>query len=93
MALMYESVGGRLIERSHHRLIESEHLPTAPVRDQLYGTGLAGLKPYGRSGGNIEPPAQCLTSVKRQRWIGFRKMIVRADLDRPIAGIGYRQGD
>ena len=49
---------------------------------------LARLEAHRGAGGDVEPHAARLLAVELQRRIGFEEMIVRADLDRPVAGVG-----
>src|SRR5262249_58428151 len=49
------------------------------------------FKAHRGAGGDIEPHAARLFAIEFQRRIGLEEMVVRADLDRPIAGIGDRQ--
>src|SRR5213080_5002920 len=58
---------------------------------QLNVTGLAGLEAHGGAGGDVEAHAAGFLALEFQRGIGFEEMIVRADLDRTIAGVGDGQ--
>ena len=57
----------------------------AGKRHQVDFARLAGLEAHRRAGGNIEPHAARFLAVEFQRRIGLEEMIVRADLDRPVA--------
>src|SRR5260370_6481774 len=74
-----------------HLAAKSVDHALARERDQLHVAGLAGLEAHRGAGGDIEPHAARLLAVELQRRIGLEEMVVRADLDRPVAGIGDRQ--
>ena len=74
-----------------HVAAEAVDRALAGERDQLHVAGLAGLEAHRGAGGDVEPHAARLLAVELQRRIGLEEMIVRADLDRPVAGIGDRQ--
>src|SRR5665213_2088617 len=58
------------------------------ISDEADAAGLAGLEPHRRSGGDIEAKTARLLALESERRIGLVEMIMRADLDRPVAGIG-----
>src|SRR4029077_13229336 len=74
----------------HHLATETVDGTLARERHEPYLARLPRLEPHRRAGGDIEPHAARLFAVKFQRRIGLEEMIVRADLDRTIAGIGDR---
>src|ERR1700730_1916955 len=78
-------------EFSHYVLPEAIDHPLACERDQRDLARLARLEAHGRAGGDIKPHAARLFAIELQRRIGLEKMIVRPDLDRPIAAIGDRE--
>src|ERR1700737_3369570 len=80
-------------ELSHHVLPESIDHPLASERDQRDLAGLTGLEAHGRAGGDIEAHTSRSLAIEPQLWIGLEEMVVRADLDRPIATIGDREGN
>ena len=49
---------------------------------------LAGLEAHRRAGGDVEAHAARGRAVEAQRGVGLVEMVVRADLDRPVAGVG-----
>ena len=61
--------------------------------DQFYRARLSRLETHRRTGGNIQAHAARLLARKRQGVIGFIEVIMRADLNRPVAGVRHRQGD
>src|SRR4029077_5714261 len=63
----------------------------AGERDELHLAGLAGLEPHRGAGRNVEPHAAGLLALELQRRVGLEEMVVRADLDRTVAGIGDRE--
>src|SRR6266480_1386510 len=60
-------------------------------RDELHVAGLAGLEADGGAGGDVEAHAAGFPALEFQRRVGFEEMVVRADLDRTVAGIGDRE--
>ena len=52
-----------------------------------------GSKRDRRAGGDVEAKALRACAVELQRRIGLEEMVVRADLDRPVAGIGDFERD
>src|SRR6185312_17004413 len=50
---------------------------------------LARLEADGGAGGNIEPHAAGFRTLELQGVVGLKKMVVRADLDRPVPGVGH----
>src|SRR5712671_328024 len=75
----------------HHVATKTIDDTLARERHELHVAGLAGLEPHRRAGGDIEPHAAGFLAVEFQRRVGFEEMVMRADLDRAIAGIGDRQ--
>jgi hypothetical protein len=63
----------------------------AGERHQLHAARLAGLEAHRGAGGDVEPKAARRRPVESERRIGLGKVIVRADLDRPVAGVGDDQ--
>ena len=82
-----------MLNLPHHLLAEADGLALAGERDEAHLAALAGLEADRRAGGNVEPEAARLGAVEFQRRIGLEEMIVRADLDRPVAGIGDFERD
>src|SRR5579859_3419949 len=76
---------------THHVAAEAVDGSLSRERDQMNLAGLARLEPHRGAGGDIEPHAACFLAVEFQRRIGFEEMIVRADLDRAIAGVSDRE--
>ena len=73
----------------HHLLAEAVDFAFACDGDEAHGSALAGLEANGGASRDVQPVAFRLRSLELERRIGLEEMIVRADLDRPIAGIGY----
>src|SRR5215469_10813445 len=73
---------------SHHVLAEAVHRALAGERDQRDLAGLPGLEAHRGARRDVEPHAARLLAIELQRRIGLEEMIVRADLDRPVAGVG-----
>src|SRR3954451_7341137 len=73
----------------HHVAAEAVDDALAGERHELHVARLPGLEPSRGPRRDVEPHAACAPPVELQRRIGLEEMIVRADLDRPIASIGY----
>src|SRR5882757_10977297 len=56
--------------------------------DELHVAGLARLETHRGPGGDVEAHAAGPFAVELQGGVGFEEMVVRADLDRTVAGIG-----
>ena len=54
----------------------------------MHVAGLAGLEADGGAGGDVEAHAAGFFAVEFQRRVGFEEVVVRADLDRAVAGVG-----
>src|SRR6266446_1262387 len=75
-------------ELSHHILPKPVDRALAGERNERDLTRLPRFKAHRRAGRDIEPHAARLLAIEFQRRIGLEEMIMRADLDRPVAGIG-----
>src|SRR5690606_5383977 len=78
---------------AHDLLVEAEHQPVAAIGDQSHRPRLAGFEPHGAAGGDVQAHAAGLLAIEAERGVGLVEVIVRADLDRPVAGIGHFEGD
>ncbi len=78
-----------LIQWSHHLAAKAVDMPAPSIGHQRHGAGLARLEAHRRAGRNVQPEPAGHGTIKVQGRIGFKKMVVRADLDRPISGIGH----
>src|ERR1700722_8263819 len=67
--------------------------PLSRQRDEMHLAGLSRFEPHGGAGGDVEAHAARFLAIEFQRWIGLEEMIVRADLDRAVTGIGDRERD
>ena len=63
----------------------------AAIRHQRDLARLARFEAHGGAGGDVQPLAARRGAVERQRRVGFGEMVVAADLDRPVAGVGDGQ--
>src|SRR5262245_61643349 len=63
----------------------------ARQRQELHVTGLAGLEARRGARRDVKPHPARASAVELQRRIGLEEMVVRADLDRTVAGVGHRQ--
>ena len=70
-------------------IAESVDFAAAGEFDQPDGPAVPRFESCGGARGNVQPPAVGGLPVKLQRRVGFGKVIVRADLDRPVAGVGH----
>src|SRR5690606_38678859 len=75
-------------EFPHHLLLEAVDDAAARERDQSHLTRLPRLEAHRGPGGNVEPHAARGGTVEAQGLVGLEEVVVRADLDRPVAGIG-----
>src|SRR5579859_1926689 len=81
----------RSSQLSHHVAAEAVDGAFSRERHQLHLTGLSRLEAHRGACGDIEPHAAGFLALELQRRIGLEEMIVRADLDRAVTGIGNRQ--
>src|ERR1700719_3502595 len=72
---------------SHDRLAETVNGARACNRDQRHLAALAGLEAPRRSRCNIEAHATGFGAVELECWSGLEEVIVRADLNRPVAAV------
>src|ERR1700677_1398252 len=77
----------------HHVAAKAVDDALSRERDEMHLAGLTGLEPHGGAGGDVEPHATRASAIEFQRRIGLKEMIMRADLDRAVAGIGDRERD
>src|SRR6185503_16202947 len=75
----------------HHVAAEAVDGTFSRKRDELHVAGLAGLKADGGAGGNVQAHATSFLAVEFQGRVCFEEMVVRTDLDRAVASIGYRK--
>src|SRR5690606_28069906 len=73
----------------HHSSGESIHDAFSGQCHQLHGARLAGLEAHRSSGCDIESKAVSFLAIEGKRIIGFEEMVVRSDLDRPVARISH----
>src|SRR6516165_356350 len=78
----------RALELSHHVLPEPVDRALAGERNKRDLARLPRFEAHRGAGGDIEPHAARFLAVELQRRIGLEEMVMRADLDRPVAGIG-----
>ena len=79
------------LQWSHHRAGETEDDARSGKRDQLDCSLLPRLESHRGSRGDVETKASRRGTIERQRSVGFREVIMRAHLDRPVAGVCDRQ--
>src|SRR5262249_17338655 len=78
-------------EFSHHVLAEAVDRSLAGERHQRHLARLSRLETHGGAGGDVESHAARLFAIEFQRRVGLEEMIMRADLDRPVAAVGDGQ--
>ena len=61
--------------------------PATDERDQIDVERDSGLEAHGGSGGHVEAMAACRLTVEGERRVGLGEVVVRSDLDRPVAGV------
>src|ERR1700686_2716433 len=71
--------------------VEADDAPFPAIGDEPHLAVLPGLEPRRGPGRNVEPVAAGLFAVKGQRCISLVKMIMRADLDRPVTSVSDNQ--
>src|SRR5271156_4011982 len=77
-----------ILKFSRDAALEAEHAALAAIGHQLDLAGLAGVEAPRGAGRNIEPHAARRVALEAQRLVGLEEMIMRADLDRPVARVG-----
>src|SRR5258708_8621086 len=63
------------------------------VGREPHGARLAGLEAHGGAGGDVEAHTLGPLAVEPESLVGLEEMIVAANLDRPVAGVGDLQRD
>src|ERR1700722_10290060 len=82
------SIGSQL---AHHVATKTVDGAFSGQRDELHVAGLSRLEAHRGAGRDVEPHAARLLAVELQRRIGLEKLVLGADLDRTVAGIGDRE--
>src|SRR5262249_25530164 len=80
-------------QRSHHSLVKAIHDSRACVWDQRNFTTLAGLETHSGSRGNVQPISEHSLAIKLECRVGLGKVIMTANLDRPVARVGDSKRD
>src|SRR5262249_37825466 len=83
----------RRIERAHDLATKAVDLARAGIRDEVDGARLSRLEAYRGACGNVQTKAARLRAIEHECGIGFEEVIVRTDLNRPIARVGDFQRD
>src|ERR1700737_4937691 len=81
------------LEGSHHRAGETVDDALSGKRNQLHRSLLPRLESHRRSSGDVETKASRRRAIEGERTVGFGEVIMRADLNRPIARVGDGQSD
>jgi len=80
------------LKRAIDLALEADDAAGAGIGDEPHLAALARLEPGSGAGRDVEAKAARLLAVELQRRVGLVEMVVRADLDRPVAGVGDGQG-
>src|SRR5690242_17010105 len=80
-----------LLELPHDVLAEAVDRALADERDERHLAALARLEAHRRAGRDVETHAAGFLALEMERRVGLEEMIMRADLDRPVAGVGHSQ--
>src|SRR5882724_3581608 len=75
-------------ERAGDAAVEAVHDARPGIGDEPHDAALARLEARRRTGRDVETVAARNGAVEAQRRVGLEEMVVRADLDRPVAGVG-----
>ena len=86
-----ERIGHRL-QRTVDGAGKADDAARPGIGDKPHLARLPRLEAGRGSGRDVEAEAPRLFAIELQRTIGLVEMVVRADLDRPVAGIGDDQG-
>src|SRR5260221_14493953 len=78
---------GSASERAGNLVVEAVHDACPVVSDEAHLARLARLEAHRGTGGDVEAEAPRPVSVEAQLRVGVEKMIMRAHLGRPDAGI------
>src|SRR5436190_4317530 len=81
----------RRSQAPHDLPAKAVNLPLARKGDERDLPGLPRLEADRGAGRDVEAHAAGFLALERERRIGLEEMIMRADLDRPVAGIGDRK--
>jgi hypothetical protein len=84
-------VAGSASSGPHHVAAETVDVTRACECNELHRACLARLEAHGGSSRDVEPEAARERTVETQRFVGLGEVVVRAHLDRTIAGV--RDGD
>src|SRR5262249_38790409 len=79
------------LELAHDVLAEAVHGAFAGERHQRDLARLTGLEAHRRAGPHIGPHAARLLAIEPERRIGLEEMIMRADLNGPVARVSDRE--
>src|SRR5438105_9094915 len=81
----------RSSQAPHNLPAEAVNLPISREGDERHLPDLPRLEADRGAGRDVEAHAAGFLALERERRIGLEEMIMRADLDRPVAGIGDRK--
>src|SRR5690606_4724069 len=80
-------------KRSHHLMPKAIDPAPAGKLDQFHRATLPGLETHRGTGGDVQAVAIGDAAIELERRIGLEEVVVRSDLDRPVAGIGHLDAD
>src|SRR5919106_524989 len=81
------------VDWTHDQTIEAAGPARAGDRHELDLARLPGLEAHRRAGRDVEATAARSLALELERGVGLEEMVVRADLNRAVAGIRHLQGD
>ncbi|KPW91216.1 Uncharacterized protein ALO75_05351 [Pseudomonas syringae pv. coryli] len=85
-------LAGRIVQVAIGQATEAVDVASSAKLHQLHFAQLAGFEAHRRACGNIQVHAEGTFTREIQRLVDLEKVIVTADLHRPVAGIDRAQG-
>src|SRR3989344_3043817 len=86
----YENRG---LEVAHYPAGKAEHAAMASQIDQFHIAALPGFETHRSAGRDIQAHTARCAALKGQRIVGLEEVVMRADLDGPVAAVGHAQAD
>src|SRR5262249_11630974 len=77
-------------DRAVDEVVEADHAPAAAELDELNVALVTGLETNRLPRGNVQAHAARRLGVELERGVDVVEVEVRADLDRPVAGVAHR---
>ena len=82
----------RPVERAPDGAAQTRDHPGADERDEVDVHRDARFEPHGGTGRDVEAATVCLLAIEHERRVGFGEVVVRTDLDGPVAAVLDAQG-